>query len=101
MGIKKGASALWYSEFSLHQLGSRPTTPMDNTTAVVLVVVKLAQVRRSKYLTIFDYISDLVRNYPGIDLLFQLFLYQQHVLSRNWTRGVTVAVLVVSANWVC
>ncbi len=25
MGIKKGASALWYSELSLHQLGSRPT----------------------------------------------------------------------------
>ncbi len=25
MGIKKRASALWYSELSLHQLGSRPT----------------------------------------------------------------------------
>ncbi len=25
MGIKKGASALWYSELSIHQLGSRPT----------------------------------------------------------------------------
>ncbi len=25
MGIKKGANALWYSELSLHQLGSRPT----------------------------------------------------------------------------
>ncbi len=24
LGIKKGASALWYSELSLHQLGSRP-----------------------------------------------------------------------------
>ncbi len=24
MGIKKGASALWYSELSLHQLGSHP-----------------------------------------------------------------------------
>ncbi len=26
LGIKKGATALWYSELSLHQLGSRPTT---------------------------------------------------------------------------
>ncbi len=25
LGIKKGARALWYSELSLHQLGSRPT----------------------------------------------------------------------------
>ncbi len=25
MGIKKGASALWYSQLSIHQLGSRPT----------------------------------------------------------------------------
>ncbi len=24
LGIKKGAWALWYSELSLHQLGSRP-----------------------------------------------------------------------------
>ncbi len=25
LGIKKGARALWYSELSLHQFGSRPT----------------------------------------------------------------------------
>ncbi len=25
LGIKKGARALWYSELSLHQIGSRPT----------------------------------------------------------------------------
>ncbi len=25
LGIKKEASALWYSDLSLHQLGSRPT----------------------------------------------------------------------------
>ncbi len=42
MGIKKGASALWYSELGLHQLGSRPTvfiprwtnTPLHSISSV-------------------------------------------------------------------
>ncbi len=33
MGIKKGASALWYSELNLHQLGSRPTVFVPRWTA--------------------------------------------------------------------
>ncbi len=43
MGIKKGASALWYSELGLHQLGSRLTvfiprwtnTPLHSPAVVV------------------------------------------------------------------
>ncbi len=42
LGIKKGASALWYSELGLHQLGSRPTvfiprwtnTPLHSISSV-------------------------------------------------------------------
>ncbi len=42
MGIKKGASAFWYSELGLHQLGSRPTvfiprwtnTPLHSISSV-------------------------------------------------------------------
>ncbi len=46
LGIKKGASVLWYSELSLHQLGSRPTvfiprwtnTPLHSVVVVAVVV---------------------------------------------------------------
>ncbi len=38
MGIKKGASVLWHSELSLHQLGSRPTVfiPLWTTHPCIL-----------------------------------------------------------------
>ncbi len=68
---------------------------------MVLLIVTLVQIRCSTDLAVFDYINDIVRNYRAIDQPFRLFLYQQYVLARNWTRGVTAAVLVLSAKWVC
>ncbi len=45
MGIKKGASALWYSELSLHQLGSRPTVFIPRWTTHPCIVYEVCATR--------------------------------------------------------
>ncbi len=45
MGIKKGASALWHSELSLHQLGSRPTVFMPRWTTHPCILYQVCATR--------------------------------------------------------
>ncbi len=45
MGMKKGASALWYSELSLHQLGSRPTVLIPRWTTHPCILYRVCATR--------------------------------------------------------
>ncbi len=45
MGIKKGASALWYSELGLHQLGSRPTAFIPRWTTHPCILYQVCATR--------------------------------------------------------
>ncbi len=45
MGIKKGAIALWYSELSLHQLGSRPTVFIPQWTTHPCIIYQVCATR--------------------------------------------------------
>ncbi len=45
MGIKKGANALWYSELSLYQLGSRHTVFIPRWTARPCILYQVCATR--------------------------------------------------------
>ncbi len=45
LGIKKGARALWYSELSLHQLGSRPTVFIPRWTTHPRILYQVCATR--------------------------------------------------------
>ncbi len=45
MGIKKGASAYWYDELSIHQLGSRPTVFIPRWTAHPCILYQVCATR--------------------------------------------------------
>ncbi len=51
MGIKKGARALWYSELSLHQLGSRPTVFIPQWTTHPYILYEVCATRAAIHRT--------------------------------------------------
>ncbi len=54
MGMKKGASALWYSELSLRQLGSRPTVFMPRWTTHPCILYQVCATRGANELVPVD-----------------------------------------------
>ncbi len=45
LGIKKGARTLWYSELSLHQLGSRPPFSIPRWTTRHCILYRVCSIR--------------------------------------------------------
>ncbi len=52
MGIKKGASAYWYNELSIHQLGSRPTVFIPRWTTHSRILYQVCATRGARVVVV-------------------------------------------------